>query len=291
MTERASERWPDLFEAQAATVVHAVDQVVAAERLEGWTPERTDVEALLSLAGGELTPDAHIRNTLARVTTREVWTRSRWWVRPRPYLVRGTSVLRNRFDLRDADQLRDVEFAATAARLLGVHLAGPPPIRRIDADHIRNVHRQVFGDVFGWAGQHRIVELSKNGDDFASVATIDRYLREVEIAIATVDWPRADRGRLAYGLSAVYVTYNHAHPFREGNGRTGTLLLHQLCAATGFRLDLSGIERTDWVAASRDSAPFRRVGAPSPRPLIPLLARALRPAQSKPSQESGANTS
>ncbi|EME17508.1 Fic/DOC family protein [Rhodococcus triatomae] len=277
MTEPASERWPDLFAPHPTAVVHAVDQVVAAERLEGWAPDRADVAALLALACGDLTPDDHIRNAVTRVSSRPARSRRQWWVRPRPYLIRGTSVLRNRFDLVDADQLRDVEFAATASRLLGLHLGGSPPVRCLDADHIRDLHRQVFGDVFGWAGQHRIVELSKNGDGFAPVAAIDRYLREVEIAIATVDWPRADRGRLAYALAAVYVTYNHAHPFREGNGRTGTLLLHQLCAATAFRLDLSRIGRAEWVAASRDSAPFRRVGAPSPRPLIPVMARALRP--------------
>jgi cell filamentation protein len=184
-------------------------------------------------------------------------------------------VLRNNFGLRGADQLRAVEFAATASRLLQAHLWASTPARSVDAAHVLALHRHVFGDVFGWAGQTRIVDLSKNGDAFAPVAAIPRYLREVEIAIAATDWHRADRGRLAYALAAVYVLYNHAHPFREGNGRTGTLLLHQLTASTGYRLDLSSVTAAEWVAASRDSAPFRRTGAPSPRPLIPLLSRAL----------------
>lgn len=270
-----SARHPDLFTGLPAAIVHAVDQAVAAERLEGWRPERTDVADLVALATGERTREEFVADRLDRAASLPPTTRRRWWALPRPYLLPGTDVLRNNFGLRDADQLRDVEFAATAARLVLAHLDEVPPVRRIDADHILGLHRWVFGDVFGWAGQPRIVELSKNGDGFAPVAAIDRYLREVEIAVATVDWPRVDRGRLAYALAAVYVTYNHAHPFREGNGRTGTLLLHHLCGATGFRLDLSGVDRREWIAASRDSAPFRRTGAPSPRPMIPVLGRAL----------------
>lgn len=270
-----SVRLPDLFAGLAADVVHAVDQTVAAERLEGWRPDRDDVADLIALATGELTHPDHLTARQNRATALPVTTRRRLLAVPRPYLVTGTPVLRNNFGIRDSEQLRQLEFAATASRLLQVHLRATPPVRRLDADHIRTLHRDVFGDVFAWAGQHRIVDLSKNGDGFAPVGAIDRYLREVEIAIATVDWPRVDHGRLAYALAAVYVTYNHAHPFREGNGRTGTLLLHQLCAPTGFRLDLSGVDRAEWIAASRDSAPFRRTGAPSPRPLIPLLGRAL----------------
>ncbi|MFF0813927.1 Fic family protein [Rhodococcus sp. NPDC003318] len=270
-----SSRHPDLFAGLPCEVVHGVEQTVAAERLEGLRPGRDDVADLIALATGDLAHTDHLRTQRVRAAALPTTTRRKLLALPRPYLVTGTPVLRNNFGILDVEQLRRVEFTATASRLLQEHLRGAPAVRDIDADHVLALHRAVFGDVFAWAGQKRIVDLSKNGDGFAPVGAIDRYLREVEIAIATVDWPRVDRGRLAYALSAVYVTYNHAHPFREGNGRTGTLLLHQLCAPTEFRLDLSEVDRTEWVAASRDSAPFRRIGAPSPRPMIPLLSRSL----------------
>ncbi|MFE3291281.1 Fic family protein [Rhodococcus sp. NPDC059234] len=274
MTERPALRWPDLFAGLSDDRTHAVEQAVAAERLEGWRPQREEVADLVALARDDLDHGTYLSRHLAAATALPVARRRRLSL-PKPYLVRGTTVLRNSFGLRDATQLRSVEFAATASRLLQRHLGPPPPARSVDADHVHALHRHVFQDVFGWAGQTRIVDLSKNGDAFAPVAAIPGYLREVEIAIAATDWHRADRGRTAYALAAVYVLYNHAHPFREGNGRTGTLLLHQLAASTGHRLDLSSVTATEWVAASRDSAPFRRTGAPSPRPLIPLLLRSL----------------
>ncbi|MDI9915875.1 Fic family protein [Rhodococcus sp. IEGM 1379] len=258
-----------------ATQRHAVRQTVAAERLEGWQPHREILTDLNELATGTLTYEDYIERHRRDAAARPVPHRRRRIALPRPYLVTGTTVLRNNFGFRDSAQLRDVEFAATAARLLQAHLRPVPSPRLVDADHIFGLHRHVFGDVFGWAGQQRIVDITKNGDTFAPLGAIGRYLREVEIAVAATDWHRVDRGRLAYALATVYVTYNHAHPFREGNGRTGTLLLHQLTRSTRFLLDLSSIDAAEWVASSQDSAPFRRTGAPSPRPLIPLLRRAL----------------
>ncbi|TSD47100.1 cell filamentation protein [Rhodococcus sp. KBS0724] len=253
---------------------HAVRQTVAAERLEGWQPSGDDLTDLDALAVGTLTCEDYIERHRSAASARAVPRRRRLAL-PRPYLVTGTTVLRNNFGFQDHTQLRDVEYAATAARLLQAHLQPAPTPRQVDAEYIFGLHGQVFGDVFGWAGQQRIVDITKNGDGFAPVGSISRYLREVEIAVAATDWHRADRGGLAYALATVYVTYNHAHPFREGNGRTGSLLLHQLTSSTGFLLDLSSIDAAEWVAASRDSSPFRRTGAPSPRPLIPLLRRAL----------------
>lgn len=77
-------------------------------------------------------------------------------------------------------------------------------------------------------------------------------------------------------MSRLYAEYNRVHPFREGNGRTGTLMLHTLAVLCGRRLDLAPITRDEWYAASRDSMPFRRDGHGNHRPFLPLFVRALR---------------
>jgi fido (protein-threonine AMPylation protein) len=80
---------------------------------------------------------------------------------------------------------------------------------------------------------------------------------------------------LAYRLARLYADYNHIHPFREGNGRAGALLLHTVAALCGRRLDLTGVSREEWYAASRDGMPFRRDGRANHRPFLPLFAAAL----------------
>ena len=80
---------------------------------------------------------------------------------------------------------------------------------------------------------------------------------------------------LASQLARLYADYNYIHPFREGNGRTGTLMLHVVATLRGRPLDLGTISRGEWYAASHDSMPLRRNGGADPRPFIPLLGRAL----------------
>lgn len=81
---------------------------------------------------------------------------------------------------------------------------------------------------------------------------------------------RFDAGQLPYisGISA--------DKHREGNGRTGMLLLHAVAARCGRELDLSRVTRADWYEAARDSMPLRRDGRPSHRPFLPLLNKAVK---------------
>ena len=57
---------------------------------------------------------------------------------------------------------------------------------------------------------------------------------------------------------------NYVHPFREGNGRSQLLYLHQLSGASGHPLDLRHIEADAWIEASKRAhdagyAPMGRV--------------------------------
>jgi cell filamentation protein len=79
-----------------------------------------------------------------------------------------------------------------------------------------------------------------------------------------------------YPWSASSIEATATDNFREGNGRTGTLLLHTVAALCGRRLDLKTVTRGEWYAASRDSTPLRRDGRAHHRPLIPLFVRAMR---------------
>ncbi|MGB3772556.1 MAG: Fic family protein [Rhodococcus sp. (in: high G+C Gram-positive bacteria)] len=257
---------------------HALDQAVAAERLEGWQPTPADLDILHAESRGE------DRLTAVRDALRGNGPigQSRWAAlrsRRRPYLLPGSDVLRNSLGLVDAAQLHRAESILTAIRLVRCHagraeLGQEPGVRRLLA-----LHRYLFQDVYPWAGELRTVELSKNGHDFTRTANIWDGLMAAHEAIESTTWESADHGEVAYLLSRTYAELNQAHAFREGNGRTGTMLLHLLLAPTRFRLDLSAVERDEWIAASRDSAPFRRSGAPSPRPFLPIFLRAVTPGE------------
>ncbi|BBX93704.1 Fic family protein [Mycolicibacterium boenickei] len=249
---------------------HALAQTVAAERLEGWRPTPDQIESLTGLLTGAQTYGEYLGRHLPGPTPPP---RRRVFARRRPYLIPGTSLLRNSFGVQDADALAQLEFVATAGRILQVHL------RNQDTDlDVRSLHQHVFGDVYAWAGEPRIVELRKGDSNFWACARIPHALEELQLEIGRLadEGRELDDGTLTYRLARIYADYNQIHPFREGNGRTGTLLLHLLAGRAGRRLHLDDMSRSEWIGASRDSMPFRRDGRADPRPFVAVLRGRLR---------------
>jgi cell filamentation protein len=131
--------------------------------------------------------------------------------------------------------------------------------------------------VYSWAGELRITELRRGEVAFARQSDVAPAVQELCSRARTLPdcIDPADSARLAFEFARWYADYNQVHPFREGNGRTGTLLLHTVAALCGHRLDLTGVTRADWYAASRDSMPARRGGSANHRPFLPIFLRAV----------------
>src|SRR5215471_3213514 len=94
-----------------------------------------------------------------------------------PYTYSGTDVLRNLFDICDPNHLAAFEANATAARL--IELDAAPIVGRFDVAHLKAIHRYIFQDVYGWAGEFRTVNISKSGHLFAVAAFIEPALQDV----------------------------------------------------------------------------------------------------------------
>jgi cell filamentation protein len=257
---------------------HAVEQAIAAERLEGWRPTDEHVADLARLARGDLPFEQYLAGYRARHPA-PVQPSARpggFFRRAKPYLLPGTELLRNNFGATTAAMLADLEFVATAGRLLTWQLwiaEGPVDAEALD---LRRIHQHVFADVYAWAGQYRVTELRRGETVFAPQSGVADGAARIEAAARRLAGADLDEAGLAFELSRLYAEYNQIHPFREGNGRTGTLLLHTLAALCGYRLDLSGFSRLDWYGASHDSTPFRRDGHANHRPFLPLLLPAVR---------------
>ncbi|MGB8404836.1 MAG: Fic family protein [Mycobacterium sp.] len=276
--------------AVALAVHRAVEQTVIAHRIEGWDPKPDDIAALNALAGGDL----HFGDYLA--AQRRAYPpspgrgRRRLLRRAVPYLIPGTTVLRNSFGLRDGRQLAALEYAVTAGRMVRWHrnqlvlphrdqLVLHPEQSATEAGvDVQVLHRELFGDVYTWAGEFRSVDIRRGESAFSWASDISSGIDEIQHGTKELvnTGHRLDNPRLAWELARIYVRYNRIHPFREGNGRTGMLFLHALTAKCGRRLDLSGVTRADWYEAARDSMPSRREGAPSHRPFLWLLNKAVK---------------
>lgn len=109
---------------------------------------------------------------------------------------------------------------------------------------LRAIHRALFCDLYAFAGAIRTVDLAKGHFRFASVLYLDAALASIE---------RMPQGTFDE-IVEKYVEMNVAHPFREGNGRSGRIWLDgMLKAALGQVVDWSRVDREDYLLAMERS--------------------------------------
>ncbi|WP_212762333.1 Fic/DOC family protein [Nocardia uniformis] len=98
-----------------------------------------------------------------------------------PYADPESGVLRNRLGIIDAALLRQVEADLSLAALADLGVRSLPG--RYDLNHLCDFHREIFGDVYPWAGQIRVVGITKS-DPFCLPRHIESFAREVFAALA-----------------------------------------------------------------------------------------------------------
>ncbi|TRZ91019.1 MAG: hypothetical protein D4R84_15215 [Rhodocyclaceae bacterium] len=169
----------------------------------------------------------------------------------KPYVYPGTRILVNHFGIGNMAVLQRV--VDSVAGLRGDQLERDPVPGDFDLPHLCEIHRALFQDIFAWAGQIRIVDTEKHGQDFVPAADIqgsfqplrdelkaENFLRELD--------PEEFAGRLAHYWYGVYAV----HVFRDGNSRAMRHFFARLAAAAGYRLDFAAVDRTALLAGCRD---------------------------------------
>lgn len=187
----------------------------------------------------------------------------------------GGSVLRNLYDERDGIALAQREYSETNAQQFDIARGAVEIPRTHDADHLKAIHKQLFGNVYEWAGEYRTVGIHKGHTDFASLIEIPEYLGEASKIIGAADWSAMDRDQFAATAANVFAHVNQAHPFREGNGRASKLFMQQVAELSPFRIDyspaVSGVTPEKWNQASMLSGPDLGSYAPVPDSLVPVF--------------------
>lgn len=164
------------------------------------------------------------------------------------YCITGTSVLRNLANVTTQTELDAFEADLTAIRL--IECAESPVVGDFDLDHLCKLHRHVFQDVYDWAGQLRMVDISKGDSRFANFGLIEGYLGGILGEIKTLRYlkdfePEDFVEKLAFYMAEI----NAAHPFREGNGRVQRLFCSQLADQAGYFVDFDSTSKDDILKA------------------------------------------
>jgi cell filamentation protein len=160
-----------------------------------------------------------------------------------PYCYPGTTVLRNKFDIQDGQELKAIEARVAAIALFVFE--DQPQIGPVDEDRLRATHRAIFEELYEWAGTYRenVGTMTKGRDAGYEVTYGDSQFVVAEMHRIFVELQQENflRGlglddfaaRLAYFYSEIDST----HPFREGNSRTLRQFSADLAMAAGYELD------------------------------------------------------
>jgi len=167
-----------------------------------------------------------------------------------PYSYSGTWTLANKYDIKDKDELDMLEATLTTVRAReGI------PEGNHDYDHLKSIHKHLFGDLYDWAGKEREMQIGKQSNDrsFTHTDDIEKNLN------ATFEKLKEDnflkelpKDEFAKKLGDLVNDINESHPFREGNGRSMREFVTSVSNEAGYEVDWSAMDKKVWNQASKE---------------------------------------
>ncbi|WP_203699556.1 Fic/DOC family protein [Catellatospora coxensis] len=160
-------------------------------------------------------------------------------------------MLRNRLGIVGEDRLRQVEAGLSYAALIDLSTRILPG--NYDLAHLQRFHREIFGDLYPWAGEVRTVGIARS-EPFCLPQHIEAYAGEVFAALAKEHYLRGlPRSTFVDRLTHYFAEVNAIHPFREGNGRAQRAFFRQLSREAGWAVNWSTLDPVTNVEASMAS--------------------------------------
>lgn len=154
-------------------------------------------------------------------------------------------VLKNKFGITDPAELARTEERISKEKALELFETGILDTFEVGTfKGLADIHRYLFGDIYGFAGEIRTVNIAKGGFRFAPVLYLEAALSHIS------EMPQSNFDEIV----EKYVEMNVAHPFREGNGRSTRIWLdcifkHEL----GRVIDWSTVDKEDYLLAMERS--------------------------------------
>jgi len=177
-----------------------------------------------------------------------------------PYVDPSSGVLCDRLGIIDPKRLREVEADLTLAALADLDTRTLPG--GYDLTHLCSFHREIFGDLYPWAGEIRVVGIARS-EPFCLPQHIETYSAEVFGALAKERYLRGlPRDGFVDRVTHYFAEVNAIHPFREGNGRTQRAFFRQLSREAGWPIDWADLDPVSNTHASQaslrgDNGPLR----------------------------------
>ena len=159
-----------------------------------------------------------------------------------PYLYEEVNVLRNKLNIKDQEVLDGAEADYVSLRLK--ELVMNPLKGDYHTDHFLEMHKNIFQDLYDWAGVPRTISIYKEEDVLGgmSVEYFDPFdiISDLHFALENMrskDWDLSKREKAALDFCDSLAQIWKVHPFREGNTRNAITFCCQYVDELGFNIN------------------------------------------------------
>jgi cell filamentation protein len=170
-----------------------------------------------------------------------------------PYIDQRSRCLRNLLGIKDVEELSKVETALVVNRCYELECASfdNTDDKEFDFEHLKDIHKHLFQDVYDWAGQVRHVDLSKGETRFLPHKLIERGAHSIFSELKHHNYLRGlDADTFSKNAAYYLGEINHIHPFREGNGRTQREFINQLAYHNGYQIEWKNVSQKQMIESS-----------------------------------------
>ena len=179
-----------------------------------------------------------------------------------PYLYDDVPVLRNTLSIKEEKTLDLIEAEQSRVNMMLLYEQG---FQNFSPEGLKEIHRFLFGDLYDWAGEYRIINIEKREKLLAGRSVwysndeaIADDLISVFRSIQEQAWQTLSKEEFVSTLARYFSKIWQVHPFREGNTRTVVMMLTFFVEHYGYYMDQellaesAGYVRDSFVMASLD---------------------------------------
>ena len=158
-----------------------------------------------------------------------------------PYLYDDVNVLKNRANIKDVETLRKAEADITNLAMSAIY---ERDYDKFNVDTLCDIHRNIFGQIFDWAGEFRTIQMVKYEEVLGGDTVRYAYPKDIkkELTIAMKEISKLKRTGdndhdVVFRLVRIIASIWQTHPFREGNTRTVIVFAVLLAKHLGFEVN------------------------------------------------------
>lgn len=181
---------------------------------------------------------------------------------PDIYLYEDVPVLMNKLGIKDEKTLDLIEAEQSRASMMLLYEQGTC---EFTPKGLCEIHRFLFGDIYEWAGNFRVINIEKREKLLAGrsvwYSNVEMIPNDIDNAFRNIHaqkWEQLSREEFVFALARSFPKVWQVHPFREGNTRTVVMMLTLFVEHYGYYMDQelmaasAGYVRDSFVMASLD---------------------------------------